>query len=753
MSILTFPCKAIYWDLETRSTADLKARTGYNYAQDPNTEIMCSCWVDGDKIYVWHPYSDPEIYPAETIQKSLVGILEATKIYTGQKIEIYTGEDQLSSLLPLLDDSPWVAHNGFAFDCPVWMAQRDHIPVSGFADSLGLFRRVGLPAALDTASKYLFDIGKSEGHKTMQALCKPATRGIHKGQFMPVTVGNLSMLISYCISDILMLQKIMEEEVNPYVDTEYWEEEVYWLDCEINSLGFKIDCELSNRMIGLEQQIRTMRGYKVEELVGKDILESVSGRSFLRSVKQIRSWLFSEFDIDLPNLQRGTVEEYLETHKDTPEPVKYVLNARMGESTITTAKVKRGLSASSPVDSRVRGSIAYHSAHTGRFGGRVNQPHNMPRGHRDLVWDECLEKVTEACDMGDIAESIGVLESYAEAVDSDDDITITNILTALIRSTIQAPDGHELAIIDLASVEARGICYLAEDEAGLKVYREGLDDYKVLASTLFGCSYEEVTKFQRFIGKTGVLGCGYGMGVGGCEKFMEGYGLDIEDLSSMGITPRLVVNTYRDLHPKIAGHKLENSSGFSYRKGGIWKDLDDLIKKIPGAVDGEMFYCGRCFFWRSGDHMIVGLPSGRKLIYRDIKVAQKVPSWGGKPVDTFTFMGYKNGKMLRVDTYGGKISENLTQAFCRDLLMHGILRVRKELGLTPILHVHDEGVWEISLDKSQEQFEAMLRLMSSPPHWAQDFPMGCAGFLTPRYCKEPPRGARETKAYMEVISG
>ena len=150
--------------------------------------------------------------------------------------------------------------------------------------------------------------------------------------------------------------------------------------------------------------------------------------------------------------------------------------------------------------------------------------------------------------------------------------------------------------------------------------------------------------------------------------------------------------------------------------------------------------------------MVVGLPSGRKLMYRNIKLTKKIPAWGGEAVNTLSFDGYKNGKMLPVETYGGKFSENLTQAFCRDLLMHGILRVRKEMGITPILHVHDEGVWELSLETSRDQFNDMLKLMSSPPPWAEDFPLGCAGFITPRYCKEPPRGVMEVRAFMGELS-
>jgi len=303
--LLKFPTQAIYFDIETRSMADLKAKTGFNYALDDTTEILCSCWVQGNSIFVWFPLVDSIINTDRAyIFDCVQNVMDSMEIYDNQEIHFFVA-DELNDLLPQLNELPWIAHNCFGFDKHVWTEKTKYWPGKGFVDSMGLFRRVGLPAGLNTAGKYLFDIGKSEGHKTMTALSKPSNRGIHKGRFLPVTPGNIPMLISYCISDVLLLKKIMEEHVNPFVSTAEFEDEVYWLDMEINQKGFEVDPKLSKRMIEIEQQLRTIKGYRVEDIIGDKILDGKDGRGFLRSIQRIKSWLLEEHDIDLPNLRRS----------------------------------------------------------------------------------------------------------------------------------------------------------------------------------------------------------------------------------------------------------------------------------------------------------------------------------------------------------------------------------------------------------------------------------------------------------------
>jgi len=240
-----------------------------------------------------------------------------------------------------------------------------------------------------------------------------------------------------------------------------------------------------------------------------------------------------------------------------------------------------------------------------------------------------------------------------------------------------------------------------------------------------------------------------------------GFGLDPDKLAQLGITPEKIVNTYRDLHPALAGKwttalAKAGREDRSFRSGGIWKDIDYAIKIIARSSDGAKITRCKCIFTKYKGHMFIELPSGTRLMYRNVRMGFKTPPWGGDKIEVVLFDSYKNGRMVTDSTYGGKVFENITQGFTRDVLAFLMVVARGTLGLVPSLHVHDEVLWEIPLG-AKELFYKLLRLMSTPPPFCQTYPLACEGFISPIYRKSPSKdkklGQKEFTAVLGKVLG
>lgn len=259
-----------------------------------------------------------------------------------------------------------------------------------------------------------------------------------------------------------------------------------------------------------------------------------------------------------------------------------------------------------------------------------------------------------------------------------------------IRSLIEAPAGKMLVVCDLAQIEARCILYLARDKATLDVLRTGVDVYEAHARATMGYtdprSLKDVDKALRQLAKARVLGLGFGCGAGKFQvvaKMMAGLEILPEEAER-------IVKDYRKSNPKIVA---------------LWKDLEDYLRRSQGQ------------------HLTVTLPSGRQLVYRDIKGGYE--SSGVIP---------RNGKMLRSKLYGGLLAENLTQAFARDIFMDRVAAVT-EKGYEVILRVHDEVVCLVDEATAEDARKEIESIMSTTPVWCKTLPVGAEADVMKRYAK------------------
>jgi DNA polymerase I-like protein with 3'-5' exonuclease and polymerase domains len=259
-----------------------------------------------------------------------------------------------------------------------------------------------------------------------------------------------------------------------------------------------------------------------------------------------------------------------------------------------------------------------------------------------------------------------------------------------IRSLIQAPEGKTLVVCDLSQIEARCILYLARDKATLDVLRTGVDVYEAHARATMGYKdprpLKDVDKALRQLAKARVLGLGFGCGP---KKFQ----VVAKMMAGLEISPseaEQVVSDYRASNTRVVA---------------LWRALDEALRKSQGT------------------HLIVTLPSLRTLTYRDVKAGFE--SSGVIP---------RNGKMLRSKLYGGLLAENLTQAFARDIFMDRVVAL-SDKGYEVILRVHDEVVCLVDEANAEEARKDIEAIMSTPPEWCKNLPMGAEASVMRYYAK------------------
>ena len=303
---------------------------------------------------------------------------------------------------------------------------------------------------------------------------------------------------------------------------------------------------------------------------------------------------------------------------------------------------------------------------------------------------------------------------------------------ACVRSVLTAKEGYDLIVCDFSAVEGRGIAWLAGEESELDVYRSGKDPYIAAAAIALRKPYDAVTPEERSrVGKPSTLSFGYGGSVGAFRKF-GGEDMTDEEIKTERVQP------WREAHPMTVQ---------------FWRELEDACMnavKEPGKI-----FSFRSISFRVKDKFLMcRLPSGRTLFYYGPKVESelmyltrdgeyfKANSSKLKMSDvirkdtkyktTYMTVDGMTKQWIRTDTFGGKLSENVTSAICRDLMAQAMLRI-EAAGYPVVLSVHDEIASEVPEGfGSVEEFE---RIMCMVPTWANGFPIEAHGFRSRRYRK------------------
>jgi hypothetical protein len=334
----------------------------------------------------------------------------------------------------------------------------------------------------------------------------------------------------------------------------------------------------------------------------------------------------------------------------------------------------------------VRGSLQYYGApRTGRWAGRGFQPQNIPRvtlKNPDAVLDDLIAGK-------DVSQ-------HGPALD---------VITNCLRGVIIPRPGKKFVTFDLAQIEARVLPWLTGQMDLLKIFASGQDVYTHTANKL--------GSDNRTLGKVLVLACGYQMS---WKKFKqtanETYGLTLTDQEAEDAH-----TSWREASPKIVRS---------------WRDAEDAVRnaiKHPGKTYdiGGKGLRARTTLESDGLLLTLEMPSKRSLFYRSARVV------GGQ----IKFMGVMkpSNHWGEMDTYGGNIIQNATQALARDVIANICLQIEAQKIGDIVFTVHDEVIVEVDEDKADEAYFKILDIMTTPPEWAVGLPLGADGHVQSRYGK------------------
>jgi len=264
-----------------------------------------------------------------------------------------------------------------------------------------------------------------------------------------------------------------------------------------------------------------------------------------------------------------------------------------------------------------------------------------------------------------------------------------------LKSAIIPPAGHLVIDCDSSQIEARVLAWVAGQMDLVRAFASGEDVYKIMASKIFIKPVDEITEQERFLGKTTILGCGFGMGAERFQAQLNNVGVVLELESCQNI-----IATYRSSYERVAG---------------LWKQAQRCLEALwvgqvaPIGVREDAVYLGLEGFT---------LPSGFILRYPDL---QK---------DTGGQFSYK-ARNARTKIYGGKVVENLIQAVARCVIAEQMVWISAKY--RPVLTVHDSVTIVAPLAEAEEAAQWVRKCMSKSPVWARGLPLACKSSFGENY--------------------
>lgn len=657
----------LHIDFETRGTVDLQAVGVENYASHPNTDVWCMAYAfNNEEPTVWMP-----------------------TLGTVPNILSHVQSRGIT-----------MAHNA-AFELAIW--NRLMVPRYGWPElsasrmrcTMVMAYAMALPGSLDNAAMALgLTQQKDEvGHRLMMQMCRPKTDAPLTWWDSP---DKIARLCEYCAQDVRVEQAICGRllSLSPA------EQDLWTLDQTINGRGVHLNAETIQKAMVIVEKEHARLTAQI-----RDVTQGAVGSP--SQIAAIIKW--AEPFWPLEGLAKQDIIDVL--IQPIPDKIRQVLLIRQEYAKTSTTKLNSMMTAQSP-DHRVRGTMQFHGAGTGRWAGRRIQPHNMPRPQ---MKSQEISAVIKTINQESPGQAIRTIETlYGPAISAVSDC---------LRAVICAAPGNELVIADYKNIEGRIIAWLAGEEWKLQVFRDfdkgiGPDVYKHGYAKSFRIRVEDVTNAQRQIGKIQELALGYQGGVGALMKMAFTNGLKIDEMEA-----EMIKYLWRGAHPKIEQY---------------WWNLEraacDAVR-IPGEIFSAGAYGRQVRYKMKGSFLFCQLPSRRLLCYCYPVLKDRLMPWG----ETKLALHYKctdslTNRWVETHTYGGKLSENVTQAVARDVLADAITRV-EQAHWPVVLHVHDEIVIELPAMQAQQDEESIYTVIATVPEWAKGLPIAVDGHRGVRYNK------------------
>ena len=526
-----------------------------------------------------------------------------------------------------------IAHNAM-FDMAILNWQFDIRP-KGIADTLSMARAIHGTEVGGSLAKLAEHYGLGvKGTEVLQA------QGKRRIDF---NAQDLAQYGEYCKNDVVLTMGLFEQLSAGFPPSELrlidltirmFTEPSLWLDG--NMLHDHL-AEVRQRKESLlasieKEKEHLMSNDKFAELL---IAQGIEPPTKISPATGKEAWAFAKTD-----------EGFKELLEHENEVVQLLASARLGvKSTIEETRTERF------IEIAQRGlfpiPLRYYAAHTGRWGGddKVNLQ-NLPRG-------------------------------------------------SILKDAIMAPPGHVVVDSDSSQIEARTLAWLAEQNDLVDAFERGEDVYRIMASSIYNKATEEISKDERFVGKTTILGCGYGMGSAKFKAQLKTFNVDIEEEEATRI-----IKVYRQTYDWIP--QLWNQANKAL--DAILNNQTATLRKVDVLqVEG-----------RRG----IRLPNGLYMKYPNLR---KMRNEQGK--DEYVYDIKKGKAVVPNRIYGGKVIENVCQALARIIVGEQMLQVAKKYKV--VMTVHDAIACVIPEQESEAGQEYVEMCMKMRPKWAQDLPLSC----------------------------
>ena len=507
--------------------------------------------------------------------------------------------------------------------------------------------------------------------------CKPTKSNGNRTRNRPChDINKWETFKKYCMRDVDVERQIADKlKMYPIRDEEH---RLYVLDQIINDRGVLVDSELAEQAVKLNS---------IQTAVAVEQAYMITGLENPNSVTQLKQWL-KENGVEIESLSKKAVKSLAdETDGDVSEMLK--LRLLMAK---TSVKKYEAVIRSVCSDNRVHGMMRFCGANrTGRWSGNILQPQNLPQNH--------LPDLTLARDI--------VKDGDFEMLDMMFG-NVPNVLSELIRTVLIPKPNHRFIVADFSAIEARVLAWIAGEQWRIDTFKNGGDIYCASASKMFKVPVEKhgVNGELRQKGKISELACGYGGSVGALKN-MGAVEMGVQENELQGL-----INDWRNANPHIVR--------FWYEVGNA------AMKAIKEKTTVPL---GKLVFAYERGILFIRLPSGRRLSY--IKPRIGTNRFGG---DSITYMGINSAKKWdRLETFGGKLTENIVQGTARDLLANALINAANA-GYDTVFHVHDEIICEVP--NGYGSVDELCKLMCIKPEWADGLPLNADGFECEYYKKE-----------------
>ena len=684
--------------LSTSNKRGIRAVGAAAYAQHPSTEVLCLAYdlKDGKGRRLWVPGMKP---PQDLFDH----------MREGRLIEAWNaGFEYLIWTYVCTRKYGWPELNPGVLRCAMAKA-----------------RASCLPGSLDTAAKVLqlSELKEKEGKRLLNKFSTPRnpTKKDRRLRIRPFEdLDDAARLYSYCQQDI-----ITEAEASARIPDLLPQELRFWqVDQDCNRRGVRIDRKaLDNGVRRLENRY-VLANERMAELTGGYV-------TTVNQVQKITEWVNAQ-GVDTKSIDEEHIGWLLQS-PDVPDHVKEVLKHRQS---VGSAAVKKlyAMKTMLTEENRVHDMFIYHGARTGRDAGAGVQPQNMPNSGPQCRHCECgafYSVSLGTCPMcrsdAWITETVDWSEESADAALkalADDRIEefypdMLEVLPGCIRGFLIADEGHDFIGGDYSAIEAVVAACLSGCQWRIDTFRRGDDIYLASISSITGVSLEEYNAFReengyhhpdRKKGKVAELASGYGGWTGAWKQF------GAEDFFGSDEEIKQAIISWRDASPEIVDMWGGQQPRLYGLEGAFLIALHTPGEVISVGSTGVQYLC-------KGNTVYCILPSGRSITYHNVSLSPDARRPGKQRI---LFWGYNtNPKMgpigwTQLDTYGGRLFENVVQAVARDIMTNAAVNLHKA-GYFIALRVHDELISHVLEGQgSMENFRTIANIL---PPWAADWPV------------------------------